>query len=189
MRRHFRRVYGFFHSKLELDADDLTQRTFEVALETSDRLERSASIVAYLLGIARKQLLFHLRTKLRRDQRIALSDIAAVDFAPSPSTIVALREEQALLLTALRRIPIEMQIVIELHYFEGLRGDEVATVLEVPEGTVRSRLRRARERLKSILETLDAPAAVRRSTVQDFERWAGEIREHRKAAADESDTS
>ena len=63
------------------------------------------------------------------------------------SAEAAQHEEQRLLLEALRRIPLDLQIAIELHYWEGMSGPDLAQVLDIPEGTVRSRLRRAREPL------------------------------------------
>jgi RNA polymerase sigma-70 factor (ECF subfamily) len=49
---------------------------------------------------------------------------------------------------ALRRLPVELQVVVELHYWEEQSTAEMAEVLEVPQGTVKSRLRRAREQLE-----------------------------------------
>jgi RNA polymerase sigma factor (sigma-70 family) len=71
----------------------------------------------------------------------------------SPSRIVALRQEQHAVLAALHELPLDLQIALELYYWEELTVGEVAQVLEVPEGTVKSRLHRARQLLR---ERLDA---------------------------------
>lgn len=182
LRRHFSRVFNFFRSKLDSEVEDLTQRTFLACVESRDRLDDDTSFAAYLLGIARKQLLFHLRTKLRRDRRIELATVSAVDLAASPSVAAVIREEQELLLAALRRIPIDLQIAIELFYFEEMPGHEIAAVLEIPVGTVRSRLRRAKEALRAKLLDLDAPDDLKRSTVDNLEQWAEKIRKTRLAS-------
>jgi RNA polymerase sigma-70 factor (ECF subfamily) len=54
----------------------------------------------------------------------------------------------------LARIPLDDQIALELAYFEGLSTKDIAAVLEIGENTVRSRLSRAREKLREVLATL-----------------------------------
>ncbi len=176
LRRHFSRVYAFFRSKLDDQVDDLTQRTFMACVENKERLGADSSFEAYLFGIARRQLLFHLRSKMRKDRRFDLAEVSAIDMGASPASAVAFKEQQQLLLAALRRIPLDLQIAIELHYFEELRGCDIAAVLEIPEGTVRSRLRRAREALAVAITGLGAPRGLAQSTIDDLERWASLIR-------------
>jgi RNA polymerase sigma-70 factor (ECF subfamily) len=84
------------------------------------------------------------------------------------------RREQVQLLAALRQLPVDLQVLLELRYFEKLRSIELAEILEIPHGTVRSRIRRAlelvRQHLAEATELTDASDA-------DFERWALELRE------------
>lgn len=175
IRRHFGRVYQFFRSKLDNDVEDLTQRTFMACVESRDRVE-TTSFRAYVLGVAHNLLLMHLRTKMRRDRRFDLTDVSAVDFGDSPSRLAAGREEQRLLLAGLRRIPMDLQIAVELFYWEDMTAGEIATVLAIPEGTVRSRLRRAKELLKEEVGKLGAAAEHRDSTVTNLEHWARSLR-------------
>lgn len=170
--RHFRVVHGFLRDKLDTSAlDDVVQRTFMACVEHHEKFRGEGSMRAWLLGIARNQLLMHYRGldawARARDRFEAL---AVDDLVTSPSRVVAQREEQTLLLRALRRIPLESQLVLELFYWEGLDHAEVAQVLEVAVGTVKSRLHRARERLVDVLRELGAPDAVT-STVVDLEAW------------------
>lgn len=186
IRRHFSRVYQFFRSKLENDVEDLTQRTFMACVEKRDRFPETASFRAYLLGIARKQLLMYLRSKGRRAKRIEPLEVSAVDAGGSPSNVAAIREEQELLLAALRQIPIDLQIAIELFYWEEMTAGEIAVVLEIPEGTVRSRLKRARELLKDRIGGMQVSEQLRNSTVRDLERWAASLRGSLGKEPDES---
>ena len=80
-------------------------------------------------------------------------------YAPeTPSGKLARAEAAALLNAALANIPVDDQIAIELAYWEELSGAEIAAVLEIPEPTARSRLVRARAKLRRALEQMAGPA-------------------------------
>jgi len=66
-------------------------------------------------------------------------------------------EEERALLGALRGLPLELQVLLELHYWEDLSTSELAGVLEIPQGTVKTRIRRARELLESALASGPRP--------------------------------
>jgi RNA polymerase sigma-70 factor (ECF subfamily) len=80
------------------------------------------------------------------------------------------------LLLALRRIPLELQIVLELHYWEGLSTRELADAMEIPQGTVKSRLRRAREALERELAVVAESQEDVRSTIDGLDHWVAGIR-------------
>jgi RNA polymerase sigma-70 factor (ECF subfamily) len=173
VRRHFASVYRFFRAKLDEGAEDLVQRTFLGCVQALDRVDPDRSFRAYLFGIARNQLLLHLRERTsRRDlpppHTVSIADLAG----PSPSGAAIRREEQRVLVRALRRIPIDFQIAVELHYWEDLGVDEIAGVLGVPSGTVKSRLSRAREQLGARLEDEAAGASS-----DDLEAWVRRLRD------------
>lgn len=67
-----------------------------------------------------------------------------------------------MIVDALRRIPVELQIALELHYWEGLSASEFADVLDIPLGTVKTRLRRAKQRLRAELVELRMPLDANR---------------------------
>ena len=97
--------------------------------------------------------------------------------AGSPSEHVALREEQRLLLAALRRLPLDLQITLELYYWEHLPVADIAAVLGVPDGTVKSRLARARDGLRRRIAELAASDHVRTGTLKDLDGWARSLRD------------
>ena len=100
----------------------------------------------------------------------------------TPSALAAAQEEHRLLLQGLRRLPLELQISLELHFWEGMSGRELAEVLDVSEGTVRSRLRRAKEQLARHIDELTQDAALVESTLTNLDRWATSLREQLAAA-------
>jgi len=89
---------------------------------------------------------------------------------------VARRREHQLLLTALRAIPLDLQVALELYYWEQLDGAELAEVLGIPEGTARSRLRRAREAIAEKIAELEGDADPGAASLRDLDAWAAALR-------------
>lgn len=176
--RHYAVVHRFFTSKVNApEVADLVQNTFTACIEGQERYEGTGSFRSYLLGIAFRLLCRHYRSKRSARDRLDLAVVSASELAPSPSQIVALRQEEQLLLAALRQIPIEHQVLVELFYWEGFSIDAAAEVLGIPEGTVKSRLRRARVLLREALERIADDPRLLQSTVTDLDGWVRRLRE------------
>jgi RNA polymerase sigma-70 factor (ECF subfamily) len=175
--RHFESVHRFFANKVWSDeVDDLVQEAFMGCVRGQDRV--TVGFKAYLFGVARKQLLKH-RDRWRRDhpkEDYETGRVAALDATPSQLAVAA--EEQRLLLRALRRLPLDLQIALELFYWEEMRSADIAQVLGIPHGTARSRLRRARDLLREVLDRLEASPALLESTIGNLDRWLESIRGH-----------
>jgi len=150
---HFQAISRFFRSKLGDDVEDIIQQTFLACVEARDRIE-GASFRSYLFGVATRRLFDYLRAKYRTGHRIDFSVTSLADLGTTPSEGVARNQRARLLQTAMQQIPIDAQIALELAYWEGLSGKEIAVVLGIDEGTVRSRLSRARTRLRSAVLAL-----------------------------------
>jgi RNA polymerase sigma factor (sigma-70 family) len=173
--RYFDPICRFFANKVHHQIDDLIQKTFLGCVEGRDRFQKQASFRTYLFAVANNVLRAHFRQK-RPDAEFDPSESSAEDFTPSPSTIFALQQEQRLLLEALRRIPLDHQLVLELYYWEEMAAPELAQVLSIPEGTVRSRLRRAKEALTDKMASLAKSPELLRTTVSDLEKWVRSLR-------------
>ena len=173
--RHFDSIYRFFASKIRGDVEDLVQSTFLACVEGQQVFRGEASFRTYLFAIAKRLLYRRLRSN-RRQPKLDFTITSLQQLGPSPSAAFGARQEQRLLLEGLRRIPIEMQVALELHYWEQLTGPQIAEVLEIPEGTVRSRLRRAREALVAQLEQLASSPEQLHSTLGNLDRWAADHR-------------
>jgi RNA polymerase sigma-70 factor (ECF subfamily) len=175
--RHFDSIYRFFRSKVDDAAEDLTQQTFLGCVRGKQVFRGDASFRTYLFTIARNRLYTHIRDRQRRDAAIEVGEQSVADLGlASPTEALAAQQEQKLLLVAMRRLPLDMQIALELHYWEGLSVREISEVVEAPEGTIKRRLQRARMRLDELIGELAQTDSLRHSTLTGFETWAAGLR-------------
>ena len=142
--RHFKHVRRFFANKAPDHVEDLVQRTFARCVESKTRFAQRSSFRTFLFGIARNILREHYR-HLRRSEEIDFVEQHSVeDLGAGLSTLAAARREQRLLLHALRRLPLANQTLLELYFWEDLTAPQIAEICDIPENTVRSRIRRSR---------------------------------------------
>lgn len=174
--RHFDAIYRFFQGKVQGGVDDLVQRSFLALVEQAGRLPAELEVRPYLFGIARHILYRRFREQCRDGRYFDALVTSVADLGGSPSAIADQREQVRALHAALLAIPIEHQIALELFYWEEMSAAEIAAALEVPEGTVRSRLRRAKALLREALASAAAPALVE-STLEDLGLWAQRLRD------------
>jgi RNA polymerase sigma factor (sigma-70 family) len=158
--RYFGPVARFFSVRVRGDADDLVQQTFEACVGGRDRVRDGASFRAYVFGVAYNVLRAYFRARRRAAEALDEQDTLPGD-RPGPSTWMRAREDEQLLQEGLRQLPRPLRSALELHYFEGLPATDIARILGLPEGTVRSRLRRGRRLLRIALWGLGvAPSAT-----------------------------
>lgn len=172
--RHYGAVTRFFGNKTSAAGgdtiEDLIQRTFLRCLESVARLKDYSRFRAFLFGIARHVLLDHFRARTR-DQMIDFETISAADLSPGLSTLQVRAQEDRRLLEALRTLPVDLQTVLELYYWEDMTASEIGEVLERPEGTVRTRIRRARTLLQKHLAA-HVPSSEREPSAEDLDARA-----------------
>ena len=160
---HWTSVSRFFRSKVGDDGADLISQTFLALVESAEPIE---NVRAYLFTIARRRLAEHFRAQARRAADLSVSSV--VELATGPATQLPRRRKVELLREGLTRIPVDEQIALELAYVEGMATKEIADVLETDEDAVRSRLSRARDRLRDTLAELGSPAEVHAAESQLF---------------------
>ncbi|MCA9704972.1 MAG: sigma-70 family RNA polymerase sigma factor [Myxococcales bacterium] len=179
--RYYPGIYRFFSSKLPGEVGDLVQSTFLACIESRDTYEQRSSFKAWLFGIARNKLYAHFRHKRLRVGRTVLLDPAELsceDLGGSPSTWLRDKDDDALLRRALPRIPLELQLILELYLCEGLTGAALAEVMDMSENTLRSKFRRAKELLRKQVAELDrSPAADQ--TLASISTWLDDMQEER----------
>jgi RNA polymerase sigma-70 factor (ECF subfamily) len=166
-------VARFFRNKVPGQADDLIQRTFLRCFEGIERLNDPAKFRSFLFAIAHNLLREHLRERVHAP--LDLESQRAIDLDPTPSALLVAREQQRLLIIALRHVPLAHQIVLELRYWEQMSGAEIAEVLAEPIGTIKTRLRRARQLLEQAVSELAQSPASLSVSLAELERWAAGV--------------
>ncbi len=142
---HYPRIYRLLRhltGRVE-DAEDLTQQTFVKAWQALGTFKGESSLATWLHRIAYHEYTHYLRS--RRDHA-PLDDAADV-----PDDHAARELEAVLVRRALAQLSSEHRETFLLYHVQGLSVPEVAAVLDVPAGTVKSRLFTARQRLREML--------------------------------------
>jgi RNA polymerase sigma factor (sigma-70 family) len=174
--RHFDAIYRFLASKVDGGVEDLVQETFLACVQGRDRFRGASSFRGYMFGTARNVLFNHYRKRRRFESVDELGESRLIDLEPTASRMLAKREEERLMLEALRRVPLDHQIILELYYWENLDGAEVAGILGISVPAMRSRLHRAKQELQRQLESLAGSSDVLASTLSDLDGWARSLR-------------
>ncbi len=172
--RHFRALHRFFRNKVDVGVEDLIQETMVAVVRGRDRIRDDGSFRAYLFGTAKLVLYAHIRSRAPH-REIDVEHESLADLSPGVSTAYAKHREQQILLQALRMLPMEFQVTLELYYWEGMSGPELAAALDIPEATVRSRLRRGSEKLREHVERLGTSPELVASTMSDIGQWLAQL--------------
>ena len=138
------------------DVDDTAQRVFARVLAKAHRIQAGAER-AYLMRAAFRAALEQQRARKRQAARAIELDVdETLSACPPPEQTLLDREGLALLDRALATLPEDLRAALTLFEIEGLTFTEIAVALEIPRGTVASRVRRARERFTEALRRLEA---------------------------------
>ncbi len=175
VRRHFESLSRFFRARAADHRVDLMQKTWLGCVESRERVPADLPFKAYLMGIARRVLIHHFREH-KRSAHVGPERADSPHPGTSPTGVLAMADEEKVLLQAMRRLPLDMQLTLELFYWEGLAVAEIGHVLEVPAGTIKSRLHRARGLLKERIDTLEPAPELAQSTAANLDVWAKSIR-------------
>lgn len=170
--RHFDALYVFLRRRAIDSVEDLAQEAFLACVENRQQFRREASFRTYLLQIARYRLYAHYQRISRVSEgeadRSATSD-------SSPTGKLERKQDERLLLLALRRLPPAFQVVLKLSFFDEMSGPQIAQLLQIPEATVRNRVWRALRRLKEETLALAENAGELRDTATELRTWAERI--------------
>ena len=140
--RRFARVL----TRNPVDADDLVQLALERALRHADQLRADAPVAGWVFGILRNAWIDERRARARSERIFAPEGPEQAGDSAHGS-----REELLSVQDAMARLPEEQRSAVALVLIEGLSYKEAAQVMEVPIGTLTSRLARGREALARML--------------------------------------
>lgn len=126
--------------KNEADAQDAVSETIVRAFENSGKLRDRGKLKSWLMTI----LVNVSKTFLKNRQRFVLLD--DIELMDSPIT-----DDSGELWEFIMQLEEEFRIVIVLYYYQSFSTKEISRLMKMPEGTVKSRLARAREKLKAFL--------------------------------------
>ena len=132
-------------------AEDVCQDVFVRLITTSPQLQEGRE-KAWLLKVALNRCRDLWRGAWLK--RVVLGS-PAFELVPAPDEIDSLAEKQEIM-QAINQLPATFKEVILLHYYQGYGISEIAEMMELPEGTISSRLSRGRKKLESILKGGDA---------------------------------
>lgn len=140
----------------EDDAHDLVQDSIERALIKSDYYEPGTNFRSWMFTLCKRLFLNNIRKQKSRGMSVELDD------APQARLSTAAHQETTMecneMLDCFEKLPTRDKVVLSLIVVEGMKYEEAAQILDIPIGTIRSRLSRARARLKEMTEEgVDVP--------------------------------
>lgn len=157
---HFKQVWGALRrlGVREADVADVSQKVFITAYRKLDSFEGRAHVRTWLLGICERTASDYRRSAPVR--REVATDVATIELtAPERTDVVAelgSRQRLQVAETLLDKLPEAQRAVFVLFELEELSGPEIAAILDISVGTVRSRLRLARETFTREVQRLTA---------------------------------
>lgn len=163
---HSRGVYNLAlgYTGRHHDAEEIAQTVFVKVWKALPQFRGASAFSTWLYRLTLNACTDHYRRERKRRGDLSLDDpdLSPIrDAAPSPEEIVIQWEEEAILRKALAELPEQHRVILILREMDGLDYQEIAQVLEIQVGTVKSRLARARRALREKLlaegNLLDAP--------------------------------
>jgi RNA polymerase sigma-70 factor (ECF subfamily) len=152
------RRYAYALLRNPINADDLVQETLVRALAKAHLWQKGTNLRAWLFTMLHHLHVNTVRKAARIGEVIPIEDAVNLGCEPSQTTVIELSE----LKQAMVQLPEEQRVALLLIGLEGMHYGEVAAIAEVPVGTVRSRLSRARATLREMLDAGDRKPGFRR---------------------------
>lgn len=157
-RRVFHIAYKFTGRHAE--AEDLTQEIFLKLFRSLDKFNREADFSTWLGSVARHYCIDHYRAS-KREREVLVEDLVAFDHAPAssgnPQRNLEDRDVRSLVRRGLDQLPQKLREAVVLRDLQGHSYQEIAARLDLPEGTVKSRINRGREELARRLRKAQQP--------------------------------
>lgn len=150
--------YAMTLTRSKTDAEDLVQETYVRAARAASQLAADSNMKSWLFVVMRNAWLNQLRHQNNGPLFVHLEDEATVssdwrsEESANPQVIYLKKVDRDLVRQAIESLPEQYREIVVLRDIEGFSYQEIATVLQCPAGTVMSRLARAREKLRRLLD-------------------------------------
>jgi len=161
--QHWRRVFNVAYKFVGRhdEAEDLTQEIFLKIFKSLDTFDRRANFQTWLVSVSRNLCIDHYRS-VRKERETIDRDVDAASLSPasadeSPIAALEQRDRVTLLRQALARLPDTLRSAVVMRDIQELSYQEIANRLDLPEGTVKSRINRGRTELARQVRRLGAP--------------------------------
>ena len=182
VKQHWRKVFNVAYKFVGRhdEAEDLTQEIFLKIFKSLNTFDRRANFQTWLISVSRNLCIDHYRSVRKErqtiDRQVNASDLTPA--APGPGPIAALeqRDRVTLLRQALARLPESLRTVVILRDLQEFTYQEIADRLQLPEGTVKSRINRGRTELARHVHRLGKDAAGGGGTPDDKRPRSGACR-------------
>lgn len=166
--RHYAGVYRYAYrlAGCVASAEDIAQETFIQAIRHLHQLRSTDAERGWLLAIARRQFMRMLRKVVHHKHGRVISldsphTVAQAALCEPASFTQPDLDEQDSIQQALSQLGHDARLVVVMHYFEELSYAEIASQLNIPIGTVMSRLSRSRDQLRKLLDEEARPGSHR----------------------------
>jgi RNA polymerase sigma-70 factor, ECF subfamily len=168
LRRFQNEIYSYLKRYLGQDAlaDDVFQNTFIQVYQKAGQFEPGRKVKPWLYAIATHQAIDQIRRQNRRPA-VSLDQLTSDDEAMNwsetftsaeidPLEGLELAERREKVKEALESLPEHLKLTIILAYYQGLKYKDIADIMKIPVGTVKSRLHAAMQKLQEALQTTEA---------------------------------
>lgn len=132
-----------------VQADDLVQDTVMRALEKAHLYEANTNLRGWLVTIMHNEHVNAVRRSMRGAVLVSDEELGELGHSPTQEAPVELREIRG----AVQRLPRDQREPLLLHWLHGLKYEEIAQQMDLPIGTVQSRISRARKALRAMIDT------------------------------------
>ncbi len=154
------KTFAFHLTYNEEDADDLIQETYMKAFKFMDKFEEGTNAKAWLFKILKNAYINEYRKKAKSPKKVDVADVGMVQTAENINERlnadlrddIYVNEMGDEVTRALDKLPEDFRTVILLCDIEGFSYEEMSKIIDIPIGTIRSRLFRARNALKELLK-------------------------------------
>jgi RNA polymerase sigma-70 factor (ECF subfamily) len=153
VRQNWRRVFNVAYKFVGRhdQAEDLTQDIFLKVFKSLETFDRRANFQTWLVSVSRNLCIDHYRS-VRKEREMLDRDDTAIELASSPNSdeqmaVLEQRDRVALLREAMANLPQTLRTAVVMRDLQELTYQEIADKLDLPEGTVKSRINRGRNEL------------------------------------------